>query len=282
MKNQTNLNCNIIKDLLPSYMENICSQETKNAVEMHLSVCSKCKATVEMMRETDIVSEDTERIEIDYMKKLKRHFIKKGSLGGIVMSSFVLLGLVVTIRDFTLYPPTLYYIILALLLIATKALVPSTGSNHKKKIKQKIFVSIGIILTCYSMAITHICIQNARQWVVEDSWPFHLKAEDVGPLIFNQYLIIIVYLAAMYIMEALRTMHGKQASFYCMGIYLTCGFVILNEMTYLRTLSDYATLCFSMKISAMLLIEGILILILFTVLEKINAKYKLFTKKSCR
>jgi len=43
MSKTTKLSCNIIKDLLPSYLEDLCTADTKHAVEEHLSECSTCK-----------------------------------------------------------------------------------------------------------------------------------------------------------------------------------------------------------------------------------------------
>ena len=43
------MNCNIIQDLLPLYIDEICSPETKAAVEEHLKTCPVCKKTYEAM-----------------------------------------------------------------------------------------------------------------------------------------------------------------------------------------------------------------------------------------
>ena len=37
------MNCEIIKDLIPLYIDGCCSKESERAVEEHLSVCSECK-----------------------------------------------------------------------------------------------------------------------------------------------------------------------------------------------------------------------------------------------
>ena len=45
-----NLNCGIIKDLLPLYAENICGDESREAVEAHLTVCESCRSSLEGMK----------------------------------------------------------------------------------------------------------------------------------------------------------------------------------------------------------------------------------------
>lgn len=37
------MNCNLIKDLLPSYLDDICTRDTKAAVNQHLADCPQCR-----------------------------------------------------------------------------------------------------------------------------------------------------------------------------------------------------------------------------------------------
>lgn len=45
------LKCNIIKDLLPSYIDGICSEETVEMVEEHVQNCESCHKMLTMMQE---------------------------------------------------------------------------------------------------------------------------------------------------------------------------------------------------------------------------------------
>lgn len=50
------MNCNIVKDLIPLYIDGCCSEESERAVEEHLKDCSECKKLFEEMKEpTDII-----------------------------------------------------------------------------------------------------------------------------------------------------------------------------------------------------------------------------------
>lgn len=48
------MNCNIIKDLLPSYIDKISSEETAAAVEKHTERCADCKQYLHMMQQPTI------------------------------------------------------------------------------------------------------------------------------------------------------------------------------------------------------------------------------------
>lgn len=51
------MNCNIVKDLIPLYIDECCSEESKKVVEEHIKDCVDCKKLVEDMKSpSDIVT----------------------------------------------------------------------------------------------------------------------------------------------------------------------------------------------------------------------------------
>ena len=44
------MNCNIVKDLIPLYIDGCCSEESKKAVEDHIGDCADCRNLIEDMR----------------------------------------------------------------------------------------------------------------------------------------------------------------------------------------------------------------------------------------
>ncbi|MFJ7732182.1 zf-HC2 domain-containing protein [Lysinibacillus sp. NPDC097231] len=48
------MNCNIIKDLLPSYIDGICSEDTVAAIEKHIEHCQGCKDTTQKMQQPTV------------------------------------------------------------------------------------------------------------------------------------------------------------------------------------------------------------------------------------
>lgn len=74
--------CGIIKDLLPLYIEDVCNEESKAAVEEHLTKCEECRKCYEMMKASDgFIKNDKDNSEdmkmIDSLKKIKRKLNKK-------------------------------------------------------------------------------------------------------------------------------------------------------------------------------------------------------------
>ena len=71
MKND--LTCAVVRDLLPSYVEGLTSDETNKAVENHLSACPDCMARKNAMTAPAEPAEAAEQSrEVDYLKAVKR------------------------------------------------------------------------------------------------------------------------------------------------------------------------------------------------------------------
>lgn len=73
MKND--LTCGLVRDLLPSYVEELVCEETQEAVDRHLADCPGCAAALDAMRspvpEPEAEAAEQNR-EVDYLKKVKR------------------------------------------------------------------------------------------------------------------------------------------------------------------------------------------------------------------
>lgn len=52
-----NYPCGIIEDLLPLYIDDVCNEESKQAVQNHLAGCEKCRGCYEAMKSTDEFTE---------------------------------------------------------------------------------------------------------------------------------------------------------------------------------------------------------------------------------
>ena len=62
--------CKIIEDLLPSYIDDLCNEESKELVEQHLSSCEHCRLLYEEMKQAYVPEYSIE--EIKPFKKITR------------------------------------------------------------------------------------------------------------------------------------------------------------------------------------------------------------------
>lgn len=74
--------CGIIRDLLPLYIDGVCSEESKKAMEEHLSECSDCKDFYGAMRsadkmEADVLGRDREHQKAASFQAVKKKLFRK-------------------------------------------------------------------------------------------------------------------------------------------------------------------------------------------------------------
>ena len=267
--NHTKLtNCNIIKDLLPSYLEDICTPDTKKAVKIHLEECGSCRNLADMMQQTDFISERTESVEIDYMKKVKRHFLKK-SCYGILLAAFLLFCFYAFTKSNVSFPLPVTYLFLPCLLMATKLLFyPFTAKQSQDKI-WKILTAFAILFTCYGIFLNLSCYMHAQNQIRNSYLPFHIKPEHLGPFIHAQLLAILLYLTALYLIGIYHTVCKKPVGFLHMNIWLTCSFILFHADRNLKILSDVSvSLQMFLNAVAISLFEGVLFFILSILLDR--------------
>lgn len=65
-----NKECELIKDLLPLYVDGICSEESIEIVEKHIESCEGCKKELDYLRKSIEIPVETEEMHIKNFKKL--------------------------------------------------------------------------------------------------------------------------------------------------------------------------------------------------------------------
>lgn len=81
MKND--LSCGVVRDLLPSYIEGLLGEESKEAVDRHLEGCPECRGWKDAMSTLAEKGAEPEK-EVDYLKQVKRATRKRIILSVIV------------------------------------------------------------------------------------------------------------------------------------------------------------------------------------------------------
>lgn len=71
---KTKIPCAMIKDIMPTYLDELTSRETNEMIEEHLKECEACSKLFADMKEpkTDEMEENKETVEIDFLKKNRK------------------------------------------------------------------------------------------------------------------------------------------------------------------------------------------------------------------
>lgn len=99
MKSIDLISCDVVQDLLPSYIDKISSEATNTLVENHLRKCKVCKKTLEDMNKgtyDKIIKSQTE--QIDYLKRYRKQLLK-----AIILTIEIMIILVGSLTIFLYY-----------------------------------------------------------------------------------------------------------------------------------------------------------------------------------
>lgn len=88
------MNCDIVRDLMPGYIDGVISEAGSSAVREHLEDCGECRRIFTEMKE-DMAEQSTseERAALDGFKKIRsrtRYLKAAAALGGLLIAGFVI------------------------------------------------------------------------------------------------------------------------------------------------------------------------------------------------
>ena len=95
------MDCRIIQDLLPLYVDGLTSMYSNQQIEAHLKECPTCTQMLEYMKEPDDIVQVEER-EVDFMRKIQKHLFRWKAFSGTILVFAVLLA----IAGFTIHNRT--------------------------------------------------------------------------------------------------------------------------------------------------------------------------------
>jgi anti-sigma factor RsiW len=98
------VSCDIIKDLLPLYIDDVCSDDSKAAVEEHLAACDNCKAELKAMQTALSVGGTAKNLKeaeaVRNLSKKWRKGMKKSLLKGIFITVLAIAAIMLALYLF--------------------------------------------------------------------------------------------------------------------------------------------------------------------------------------
>lgn len=86
------INCNVIKDVLPLYVDDVVSMETKEMVEDHLQHCESCQKEAEQMKQELVLPIEKQAPLFKKIKKKWRHKKLMISSLSVLLTGVILFG----------------------------------------------------------------------------------------------------------------------------------------------------------------------------------------------
>lgn len=231
------MNCDVVKDLTPSYLEEICSEGSRLLVEEHVAECEKCRNYIQMMRQTELVSRKAEQGELDYMKKVRLHFHRQsGTVAGICISFLCFFtGLWVMPALARQDPFWYYYLAYPVLALVSVLLLSKSGKKPQNREMRGAAGVVGVFGLIYSVAIVRYCafaVEHERSF-------FGVEPSGMGPVLelhLNLVMIVELLLFAFFAAQSVRC----EESFGILPLIFLLG--ALLSMAFRETLHNMVTL----------------------------------------
>lgn len=181
------LSCDVIRDLIPTYVDEICSADTKIIVEQHLQECRDCRNLVKMMQETEIVSEESGAKEIDYMRRIKKYHTRKNLICiGILLLAMVI-GIEFYIQNYGMIPLPFYYILAPVWMLLSYFVSSDYISVNGSTKWKGIMTGIGCILMIYTILLGFLIVL----WSKSGSSLSGIQPEQVSTILRIQLFVLI-------------------------------------------------------------------------------------------
>ena len=183
------MKCSVIQDLMPSYVDEICSQDSRELVQEHVAECEQCKARLEKLKNTQIVAGDASKKQVDYLKKIRNTIHRKEWLGKFVLVCLVLFEVSGILGSGSLINFTVGTgILFSVLLMCAAGLAGNYSFSEKRK-----SAVVEISISAIGLLLLVILSEYTTRSILQGTIPFHLtEMFDVGPFLVNCYRVIIL------------------------------------------------------------------------------------------
>lgn len=259
------ISCNVIMDLLPSYVDGICSQESAELIKEHMAACEFCRKSLERMQKAELVAEETQQQQLTYMKKVKEYYIRKNVVCFGLLAGIVLIGILVLLYYYGDVPFTLYYITSPLLIAASYITLPAYEAGSKQSKSVNILTAVSILLIVYTIFLGGLC----EYWGRSGNYPFFVPTYQLGPFLYWQLIAAALVEIAIFIIAGICLLRERTVSFFLFNSSITGICIALAFVAVLKRMSTPEAFVMTMtKSFAILLAEGAVLLLIRYGIEK--------------
>ena len=226
--------CDIIKDLLPSYVDNICSEASREWIEEHLAKCGDCRASMEVMKHTEISAKRLEQEGIDAAKKVVRKNLKRSMLN-LVLCTVLIVMMIVVFETDTVQIPNLALYIAMLVCMGMTWLVCRNQPKVRSFDKWDALLAAAVVLAAGYGAVM---LRYGFSQAVKGETVFGLAPNGFGPFLYGQMVLAAVLCFAAYLVQMVRTARQGRCSSLVMNLCLVGMFLMMAYCVHMGYLTD--------------------------------------------
>lgn len=188
------ISCNVTKDLLPAYLDETCSEESRELVEEHLQECSSCREFLVKLQEQD-VGKDAPKVA--YLKKVRR-FVDIQALVGIFLPLLMLLGGFYGVNRSGLSGilGIFYYIEMPVMMLMCAYALWGSRETGMPSGKEWMAPICGLAAVCAAAIMRYFMVNQVCAWIMDEAEP-PIPLEKMGPFIHNVCLLVALAMAVL-------------------------------------------------------------------------------------
>lgn len=248
------LDCNVIRDLMPSYLDEICSEESRRLVDAHLISCAQCRTRIDLLKHTALTDERGEAEKISYLKKLKSHYMKKELISIVLLISAILGGFLLMQNYHTTLGLNSLYLSFALSVFAAYSLAP----HHVEPSKASRLPSVLMVMST-ALLIVYFMIVIVSLPIGSGAHVLHIPIDEIGYYLHRWLCWVAALQLGIFTAANLLRFRGYKLHKAIYGLTLTSAALASG---FLRILGNLATVeAFYEMLAKMLIcvvLEGIL------------------------
>lgn len=152
--------CEMIADLLPLYIDGVCSPASKRAIEEHLAECPGCRSTLEKMNNVTIDSEIV-KARNEVIESQSRFFKRKSALVGAIIAAVFAIPVLICLIANIAHGNGLgwFFIVLAAMLIPASLIVVPLMAPENRMLQTMASFTVSLMLL-----LAACCIYSGGSW----------------------------------------------------------------------------------------------------------------------
>ena len=243
-------NCDIIRDLIPSYVDEICSQTTREWVEEHIQTCGECRLMAARCRDQALSAQKLERQSLDGLKKITDILKYQNMISYVLLLFVVFLGVLLFFVN--RYSSLLRNQPGPLILCLTAAILFSMGRRGTAASGKQEYLLGGICLAIhvYFPSLFSFFLQELS---VDAVTVFGIELHQIGPFMERQLIAAYFVQTALLVYSFYRIMHHDRNCHWLLCLNLTGIFLLFNYYVWLKHMDSFETLKSALFESTLLL-----------------------------
>ena len=222
--------CSVVKDLLPLYHDNVCSEASRAIVEEHLLECDACKNEMGKI-DNEIYDIDLQKEKEDVVERYTKKFKRKSMLVGVALSGVlgipVLVCLIVNIA--TGNALDWFFIVLASIMVAASVTVVPLIAETKRGL-----LTLGSFTGSTLLLLAVICIYTHGNWFFIPAFSILLAMSICFlPYVLNQLplsgffkenkglISIVADVVLLYLLIAIIGLYARNTDYWRIALQVT-------------------------------------------------------------